>query len=202
MPLFEAEGCMLSARIHLGEGETDKAREARDLAAELIARHHWRAAEPEAAVLDIELALAEDADEARLEDLRNRAVELVKGKPHTDEQTGRTIDGGWFYLRPLLAACCEAGDPRLAALEAQQAAYNKERDDYLAQEQAQQEAELANEREQEDRHLFDPAFRAELNKAVIASGYSPLDELSLGRQRNFAPQFLNHKRQATGGGNP
>ena len=129
MPLFMTQAHLLRARIALGQGDFAAAREKRDAAAALIAKHGYGAARPELAVLDAELAIAAnsaDADEAIA-----AALAAVAGEPHHDARTGRTVSGGWFGLLPRLEAILPRSHAGLAQLQAARDAYNAERDDYL-----------------------------------------------------------------------
>ena len=93
-------------------------------------KHSYLKAEPELAVLDAELACAQNADnrEAALA----AAITAVRGEPYHNERTGITIDGGWWGLLPRLQMLFSAGDSRLEELRAACDAYNTERDAYLA----------------------------------------------------------------------
>lgn len=196
MPLFAAEACLLRARIALSQDNLAAAREKANAAADLIAKHGYRRAAPEHAVLAAEIAAAAKAPDlaARLE----KAIVAVRGTPYKDERTGILIDGGWWGLWPRLDALLPAGHPERAGLEAVRAAYNTERDAYLAKEAADLDAKLAKDWEEEDRALADPAFRRKLSEALVASGYKPLDATPVAEQRRDARQYLKMKREASG----
>ena len=129
MPLFQANAHVLHARIQLGEGNTELARHHRDEARALIEKLGYGAALPELALLDAEIARAENAGgwEAAIA----AAIEAIRGKPYSDERTGIAIHGGWWGLLPRLEALLPGDDPELVSLRAARDAYNDERDDYL-----------------------------------------------------------------------
>ena len=194
MPLFMADAHLLRARIALSQGDLAAAKEKRDAALELIAKHSYGRAAPELALLTAEIARADNA--ANGEAAIAVAIAAIRGKPYHDERTGVTIDGGWWGLLPRLELLLAADDARLAELRAARDAYNAERDAYLAGEDADLQAKLAKEWEEEDRALADPDFRRELSEALVRSGYKPLDETSISEQRNDARNYLKQKREA------
>ncbi|MGO9173873.1 MAG: TIR domain-containing protein [Rhodomicrobium sp.] len=198
MPLFMADAQLLRARIQLSEHRLARARHYRDAAAALIEAHGYGRAAPELAVLDAEIASAENAPnrEAALA----AAITAIRGEPYRDERTGITIDGGWWGLLPRLEALLPADHPELASLRAARDAYNAERDAYLAAEESDLAAKQAKEWEEEDRALADPDFRRELSSALVRAGYKPLDETPIAEQRNDARNYLKQKREAQGKG--
>ena len=198
MPLFMTQAHLLRARIALSQNNLPAAKRKRDAALELIQRHGYGRAAPEAAVLDAEIACAENAAnrDAAIAD----AVTAIRGEPYHDERTGITIDGGWWGLYPRLELLLPAGDPRLADLRVARDAYNAERDAYLRSTLASDvegyhpaddpiAAYLGVDVwEEEDRALADPDFRRELSEALVRSGYKPLDETpSRSTPRRCAP---------------
>jgi hypothetical protein len=185
MPLLLADTYLLSARIQLSEMRIARARSYRDQAAALIEKHGYGRAVPELALLDAEIADAENA--ANRETTIAAAIKAIRGEPYHDERTRITIDGGWWGMLPRLEALVPADHPELANLRAARDAYNAERDAYLA-------AEDARGWEQEDRYLADPDFRRALNEALVSNGYKTLDETPLSEQRNDARNFLKHMR--------
>jgi hypothetical protein len=190
MPLFMAQAHLLRARIALSQDNLAAAKAKCDAARELIQRHGYGRAAPEAAVLNAEIACAENA--ANRDAAIAAAVTAIRGEPYHDERIGVTIDGGWWGLLPRLELLLSAGDPRLADLRDARDAYNAERDAYLAA----QEAELEAQWEEEDRALADPDFRRELSEALVRSGYKPLDEMPLSEQRNATRQISKQMREA------
>ncbi len=209
MPLFMAQAHLLRARIALSQNNLAAAKAKRDAALELIQRHGYGRAAPEAAVLNAEIACAENA--ANRDAAIAAAVTAIRGEPYHDERTGITIDGGWWGLLPRLELLLSAGDPRLADLRAARDAYNAERDAYLRSTLAKdvEGYHPANDPiaaylgvdvwEEEDRALADPDFRRELSEALVRAGYKPLDETPIAEQRNDARQLPQTKAR---GGKP
>jgi hypothetical protein len=194
MPLFMAQAHLLRARIALSQNSLAAAKAKRDAALELIQSHGYGRAAPEAAVLNAEIACAENA--ANRDAAIAAAVTAIRGEPYHDEGAGIAIDGGWWGLLPRLELLLPAGDPRLADLRAARDAYNAGRNAYLAAEEADLQAKLAKEWEEEDRALADPNFRRELSEALVRAGYKPLDETPIDEQRNDARQYLEQMRKA------
>jgi hypothetical protein len=202
MPLFAAEARLLAARMALSGGRTTQARKRTGEAAALIAKHGWARAVPELAVLDAEIAIADGAPDVA--DKVTAAVIAVRGTPPRPvggtgvpevDDAGLMIDGGWWGLLPRLLPLLPEGDPRRAELLAAEAAYNAERDAWLAKEQADLDAKLAAEWAAEDAALTDPEFRAELDAVLRQNNIPRLDTLDLGQQRNLARQLLKMKRE-------
>jgi hypothetical protein len=198
MPLFLADAHLLRARIALSQRNFAEAAKQRAAASGLIAEHGYGSAAPKLAVLDAEIACAQNA-EGR-EALLAAAMKAIRGEPYRDARTGIGIDGGWWGLLPRLEALLPADAPELASLRAARDAYNAERDAYLAAEEADLEAKLAKEWAEEDRALADPDFRRELNSVLVANGYKPLDETPVSEQRSDARNYLKRKREAQGKG--
>ena len=96
MPLFMTQAHLLRARIALSQNNLAAAKAKRDAALELIQRHGYGRAAPEAAVLNAEIACAENA--ANRDAAIAAAVTAIRGEPYHDERTGITIDGGWWGL--------------------------------------------------------------------------------------------------------
>jgi hypothetical protein len=196
MPLFMTDAHLLRARIALSQGDLAAAKEKRDAALELIAKHGYGRAAPELALLTAEIACAENS--ANAEAAIAVAIKAIRGKSYFDERTGVTIDGGWWSLLPRLEPLLSADDPRLAELRAASDAYNAERDAYLAAQEAPQappEAEPANEWEEEDRALADPDFRRQLRE-ILKGGNFDLDSMAVSDQREAARFFLRKMREA------
>jgi hypothetical protein len=190
MPLFMAETQLLRARILLAEGRAAHARTYRNRAAALIDAHSYGRAKPELAVLDAEIARAENSKEV-CEAAIAAAMTAIRGEPYHDKRTGITIDGGWWGLLPRLEALLPAGQAELANLRAARDAYNAERDAYLADEEAKAEAEWG----EEDRALADPDFRRTLSEAVVRTGHE-FNDLTLSEQRAAARVALKHMHEA------
>ncbi len=206
MPLFMAQAHLLRARIALSQGNLTTAKAKREAALKLIAKHGYGRAAPDLALLTAEIACAENS--ANREATIATAIAAIRGKPHHDERTGVTIDGGWWGLLPRLELLLAADDPRLAELRAARDAYNAERDAYLR-------STLANDVEgyhpaddpiaaylgvhvwaEEDRALADPDFRRQLSELLVANGYQAFDELPLSEQRNATRQIAPKMRKA------
>ncbi len=175
MPLFMVDAHLLRARIQLSEHRTARARRYRDAAAALIDAHGYGRAKPELAVLDAEIACAENAvgREAALA----AAMTAIRGEPYRDERTGITIDGGWWGLFPRLEALLPDGHPGLASLRAARDAYNAERDAYLAAEDAKpakghggSQAEIPDEMV---RHIFADPQAQEMLRDVMRQNNLP-----------------------------
>ena len=130
MPLFLADAYLLRARILLSEARTARARTYRDQAAALIEKHGYGRAAPELAVLDAEIAWADNAE--GLEAAIAAAIKAIRGEPYRDERTGITIDGGWWGLLPRLEALHPVDELDLAKLRVARDNYNDERDAFLA----------------------------------------------------------------------
>jgi hypothetical protein len=208
MPLFMADAHLLRARIALSQNNLAAAKAKCDAGLELIQRHGYGRAAPEAAVLNAEIACAENA--AYRDAAIAAAVTAIRGEPYHDEGAGIAIDGGWWGLLPRLELLLPTDDPRLADLRAARDAYNAERDAYLRSTLAKDVKDYnpANDPiaaylgvdvwEEEDRALADPDFRRELSEALVFSGYKPLDETPIAEQRNDARNYLKQKREAQG----
>jgi hypothetical protein len=208
MPLFMADAHLLRARIALSQNNLAAAKAKRDAASELIEKHGYGKTKPELAVLNAEIACAENA--ANRDAAIAAAIAAIRGESYDDERSGITIDGGWWGLLPRLELLLSAGDPRIADLHAVRDAYNAERDAYLRSTLVRDAEDYdpaddpitaylgANVWEEEDRALADPAFRRELSEALVRAGYKPLDETPISEQRNAARQYLKLKREAQG----
>ena len=129
MPLFAADAHLLRARIALSQANLIAAKEKREDAAKLIEKHGYGKAKPELALLDAEIACAENA--ANREAAIDTAFTAIRGEPYHDKRTGRTMDGGWWGLLPRLELLLASHDVRLADLRAARDAYNAERAGYL-----------------------------------------------------------------------
>ena len=192
MPLFMAQGHLLRARICLDAKNLADALSERKKAAALIKQHHWHGAEPELAVLDLELAIA-NGENTKAE--LTRAIDLIWGHSYDDSETGQTIDGGWWGLLPRLAPLMLPDDPRLTELQKARDNYNHERDAYLAEQDAELQATLAQEWQEEDQALKDPAFRKKLSEILATNNIDMLNSHELNQQRHFAREYLQMKRQ-------
>ena len=134
MPLFAADAHLLRVRIALSQANLIAAKEKREDAAKLIEKHGYGKAKPELALLDAEIACAENA--ANREAAIESAFTAIRGKPYHDKRTGRTMDGGWWGLLPRLELLLASHDIRLAEFRDARDAYNAERDGYLKAEGA------------------------------------------------------------------
>lgn len=135
MPLFLADAYLLRARIALSLQDFPETAKQRYAAFELIEKHSYGRAKPELAVLDAEIACAENAPNR--EAAITAAITAVRGEPYRDERTGITIDGGWWGLLPRLEALLPADHTELVNLRDARDAYNAERDACLAREDAE-----------------------------------------------------------------
>ncbi len=191
MPLFLAQVHLLAARIQFAANHTSHARSHRNEVVALIEKHGYGRGAVELALLNAEIACAENAEgrEAAIA----AAMTAIRGEPYRDVRTGITIDGGWWGLLPRLEALLPADHPGLASLHAARDAYNAERDAYLAAEDARAEAGWA----EEDRALASPDFRRELSDALVGAGYR-LEEMPRDEQRQAARELLQQKRKAEG----
>jgi hypothetical protein len=204
MPLFMAQAHLLRARITLSQNNLAAAKAKCDAALELIQRHGYGRAAPEAAVLTAEIACAENA--ANRVAAIAAAVTAIRGEPYHDERTGISIDGGWWGFLPRLELLLPADDPRLADLRDARDTYNAERDAYLRSTLAcdVKDYHPANDPiaaylgvdvwEEEDRALADPDFRRALIDALVEG--DKFETWPLDRRRNAARQYLKQKREA------
>jgi hypothetical protein len=207
MPLFMTQAHLLRARIALSQNSVAAAKAKCDAARELIGKHGYGRAVPELAILNAEIACAENA--ANRDAAIAAAIRAIRGEPYHDEGAGITIDGDRWGLLPRLELLLPAADPRLADLRAARDATNAERDAYLHSTLARdvENYDPANDPiaaylgvadvwEEEDRALADPDFRRELSEALVRAGYKPLDETPTAEQRNVARQYLKFRREA------
>ena len=197
---------LLRARIALSQNNLAAAKAKRDAALELIQRHGYGRAAPEAAVLNAEIACAENA--ANRDAAIAAAVTAIRGEPYHDERTGITIDGGWWGLLPRLELLLSAADPRLADLRSARDAYNAGRDAYLRSTLAKdvegtipvtipsQPILALTFGKRKTAPSPTPAFRRELSEALVRAGYKPLDETPIDEQRNDTRNYLKQKREA------
>ena len=130
MPLYMAQVHLLAARMQLTAKRTARARFHRIDAAVLIEKHRYGRGVVELAILDAEIACAENA--ANHETTLAAAIKAIRGEPYYDERTDITIDGGWWGLLPRLEALIPEDHPELLSLRAARDAYNSQRDAYLA----------------------------------------------------------------------
>ena len=95
----------------------------------MIERHGYGCATVDLAVLDAEIACADNAKDR--EAAIAAAAKAIRGEPYRDERTGIAIDGGWWGLLPRLEALLPEDNFGMARLRLARDHYNDERDDYL-----------------------------------------------------------------------
>ncbi len=178
MPLFLADSYLLGARILLSGGRIARARTYRDQAAALIEKHGYGRGAPELAVLDAEIAWADDAEGCVA--VTAAAMKAIRGEPYGDERTGVTIDGGWWGLLPRLEALLPSDDPELARLRLTRDNYYDERDAYLAAQEAKPSVEEVSEApgvpgELVQHILADQDARATVEQVLTQKGIGELE---------------------------
>jgi tetratricopeptide (TPR) repeat protein len=177
MPLFLADSYLLGARILLSGGRIARARTHRDQAAALIEKHGYGRGAPELAVLDAEIAWADDAEDCAA--VTAAAMKTIRGEPYRDERTGVTIDGGWWGLLPRLEALLPPDDPELARLRLTRDNYYDERDAYLAAQEQKPPVEEVSEApsvpgELVEHILADQDARATVEQVLTQKGIGEL----------------------------
>src|SRR5262249_23707254 len=127
MPLFLAQAHLLRARIQLSERCIAGAHTYRNYAAGLVQKYGYGRAVPDLAILDAEIACAENSRKSEVA----LAAAIAEIRGYSDNRTGVTMDGGWWSLLPRIETLLDADHPDLARLRAACAAYNVERNAYL-----------------------------------------------------------------------
>ncbi len=180
MPLFLADSYLLGARILLSGGRIARARTYRDQAAALVEKHGYGRGAPELAVLDAEIAWADDAEGCVA--VIAAAMKAIRGEPYRDERTGIAIDGGWWGLLPRLEALLPSDDPELARLRLTRDNYYDERDAYLAAQEEKPSVEEVGETpgvpgELVEHILADRDARATVKQVLTQKGAGELERM-------------------------
>jgi tetratricopeptide (TPR) repeat protein len=188
MRLFLADAWIEQARQHLARSapaaaEIAAARAALRKAASIVAETGYGRRVPDLALVTAELALTEGNADAARQSI-SQLVALMRAHDL------------WGFLPELQRLAARHGlddlGPTFSDLRTQLAAFDAEAD--AAFEHARRRADGLDDHVLDTR-LADPKFRARLDRALVASGYKPLDETPIEEQRRDARNYVQVLRK-------